>query len=178
MIFWPILAAGLALGGPGLVFAVCVGLGIARLARRRRPRPALRPVLLVMLVELRSGFSALAALQGAARHFPEDAELTRIARVATIGGIVAAAGSTTGRLAVLLAQLARAQRSGSPVAGTVRALLDADIAAERAQRIERARSLPIRLMIPLTLFVLPGMILMLYAPALIATFDSMSMVLS
>jgi hypothetical protein len=56
----------------------------------------------------------------------------------------------------------------------VRSLLDADIAAERSRRLERARSLPVRLIIPITLLVLPGMVLLLYAPSLLRLFADLS----
>ena len=85
--------------------------------------------------------------------------------------LVEAAPGDVGRL---VSQLARCQRSGSPAADTVRSLLESDISAERSRRIERARALPIRLMIPMALLVLPGVILLLYAPALIRLWQDMS----
>ena len=74
----------------------------------------------------------------------------------------------------MLTQLARAQRSGSVVADTVRSLLDADIASERARKLEKASSLPIRLMVPIALLVLPGLVLLTYAPSLLRTFSDLS----
>jgi ABC-type transporter Mla subunit MlaD len=131
-------------------------------------------VLLVLLVELRAGRSTLAALQQAAAAFPGHRELSLAARLATVQGLTAAVEECRGEIKGLVAQLARAQRSGSAVADTVRSLLDADIAAERTRRMERARSLPVSLIIPITLLVLPGMVLLLYAPSLLRLFSDLS----
>jgi hypothetical protein len=166
-------SVGLVVGGPGLGLSVAVFSMLGRL-RRKQPAPSIRPVLLVMLVELRAGRSTLAALQQAAGLFPKHRELNRAARLATVRGLTAVVEECQGDVRSLVAQLARAQKSGSPVAETVRSLLDADIAAERTRRLERARSLPVRLIIPITLLVLPGMVLLLYAPSLLRLFADLS----
>ncbi len=67
----------------------------------------------------------------------------------------------------MLVQLARAKRSGASLGSTVSRLIDDELAGERTARLARARSLPVRLMIPVTLLMLPGLILLLYAPALL-----------
>ena len=167
-------SVGLVVGGPGLGFGTLLVVFVAGLRKRRRPAPPIRPVLLVLLVELRAGRSTLAALQQASGVFPEHRELAMAARLATVKGLTAAVEECHGAMRSLVAQLARAQRSGSAVADTVRSLLDADIAAERSRRLERARSLPVRLIIPITLLVLPGMVLLLYAPSLLRLFADLS----
>jgi hypothetical protein len=53
-------------------------------------------------------------------------------------------------------------------------MLDAHLAAERARKLARARTLPTRLMIPVTLLMLPGLILAIYAPSLLATFNDLT----
>ncbi len=167
-------SVALALGGPlaaaGLISFLVIR---ARWSGRHRAHP-IRPVLLVLIVELRAGRSTLGALQAAASVFPDDLQLVLASRVATVRGLTAAVEECQGPVRVLLAQLARAQRSGSAVADTVRSLLDSDIASERARRLEKARSLPIRLMVPIALLVLPGLVLLVYAPALLRTFADMS----
>jgi len=165
---------GLVVGGPGLAIAIVIVSMLGRFRSRKRVAPPIRPVLLVLLVELRGGRSTLAALQHASAVFPGHRELTLAARLATVKGLTAAVEECQGDIRVLVAQLARAQRSGSPVADTVRSLLDADIAAERTRRLERARSLPVRLIMPITLLVLPGMVLLLYAPSLLRLFADLS----
>lgn len=165
---------GLVVGGPGLGMAVVIVVMVTSFRKRRRPAPPIRPVLLVLLVELRAGQSTLAALQQAAALFPGHRDLNLAARLATVKGLTSAVEECRGDIRSLVAQLARAQKSGSPVAETVRALLDADIAADRARRMERARSLPVRLIIPITLLVLPGMVLLLYAPSLLRLLADLS----
>ena len=59
------------------------------------------------------------------------------------------------------------------LAGTVHRMIDTDLAEERSRRLARARSLPTRLMIPVTLLMLPGAVLLGYAPSLIAVFDDL-----
>jgi hypothetical protein len=162
-------AMGLAIGGPVLAL---VG-GVTGIAIRSRPRRKLsapsRAVLLVILVELRSGNSILAALRGAAEVFSNDDDLVRAYRVATVSGLVAAAEGSSPALRPALIQLARAQKTGASMTGTMRALIETDIAAERARRLSRARALPVRMMVPITLLLLPGLMLIFYAPGLIGT---------
>jgi len=165
---------GLVVGGPIVAIGTGLVMSLARLRIRRLPTPPIRPVLLVLLVELRAGRSTLAAIQDASAVFPDHRELAMASRLATVNGLTAALEECHGPIRALMAQLARAQRSGSAVADTVRSLLDADIAAERSRRLERARSLPVRLTIPLTLLVLPGMVLLLYAPSLLRLFADLS----
>lgn len=167
-------AMGLTFGGP--LVAVLLPLVIVAVRRyRNRPREVpVRPVLLLVLVELRAGRSVLSALQAASAAFPQHAGLSHAARVASVSGLPAAVEAAPGEMGRLVSQLARCQRSGSPAADTVRSMLESDIGAERTRRIERARGLPIRLMIPMALLVLPGMILLLYAPTLIRMWQDMS----
>jgi pilus assembly protein TadC len=74
----------------------------------------------------------------------------------------------------VVTQLARAQRSGASLADTVRSMIEADISAEKARRVARSRSLPVRLMLPITLLVLPGLVLLLYAPSMLRLFEELS----
>jgi tight adherence protein B len=173
LVTWPALGLLIA-GWPGLLITLLVLAG-AR-ARKARVRPIIptRPILFVLLVESRSGASALGALQAAATSFPGVAELTRASRLATVSGIAASVSDTDGPVRTIMYQLARAQRSGAPLADTIRSMIEADIAAERARRIARARTMPTRLMIPVTTLVLPGLVLLFYAPALLRMFDEIS----
>ena len=49
-----------------------------------------------------------------------------------------------------------------------------DIADERSRRLRVARSLPVKLMIPTSLMLLPGLMLMFYAPGLLRMLDDLS----
>ncbi|HEU4917216.1 MAG TPA: hypothetical protein VFV13_11710 [Acidimicrobiia bacterium] len=168
-------SAGLAIAGtPGALLGVCFALGFHVLRRLRRAPSALRPALIVLLIELRSGRSVLGALQTVAAAFPGNEELARAARVATISGLTNAVLPMRGELRGILSQLARAQKSGAALGDTVRAMIEADVADEKATRVARSRALPVRLMLPITLLVLPGLVLLLYAPSMLYLFEDLS----
>ena len=166
---------GLVVAGlPGAVLGVCLHAGF-RLRDRLRKQPSLlRPILIVLLVELRSGRSVLGALQTVSGSFPGHAELRLAARVATISGLREASLLMSGEMKGVLSQLARAQVSGAALGDTVRSMIEADIAAEKARRVARSRSLPVRLMLPITLLLLPGLVLLIYAPSMLRLFQDLS----
>lgn len=168
-------AAGLVVAGPpGALAGVLVPLVARRLRARSEPDPPVRLVLLLLLVELRSGLSVLAALQQVSGHLPGHSNLALVARVATVSGLTAAIPIAGPEVRPVVAQLARAQRSGAALSTTVRRLIDQDLASERTDRLARARSLPVRLMIPITLLMLPGLVLLLYAPSLLQLFADLA----
>ena len=162
-----LVSAGLAIGGP-------IGASLGALAfvgfqmRRTRAAPTgTRPILMMLLVELRSGHSVLSALQSASDRFGDHRELNQATRVATVSGLESAMDAVSGEFRSLLLHLRRAQLSGSSAADVVRRMLESDLAREKALRLAKTRSLPVRLMIPTTLFVLPGVILLAYGPGLV-----------
>ncbi len=172
-------AVGLVIAGPvgGLVG------GLAPLAtriwsRRAQPDPPIRIVLLLLLVELRSGMSVLAALLTVSSALPKYDHLRTVARVARVSGLTAALDHADDSLRPVVMQLSRAQRTGASLSGAVRRMLDNDLAADRARRIAKARTLPVRLMIPVTLLMLPGLVLFLYAPSLLGMFEDLTGVLT
>lgn len=168
-------SAGLVVAGPmGAVLGAAIPLFVSVLPIRRQQSPDNRLVLVVLLVEVRSGISVLAALQAAADVLPGHPDLRRAARVATVSGLTSALSIAGPGLRPMLAELARAQVSGASIAGTLRSMLERDLARERAERIARARSLPVRLMIPVTLLMLPGLVLVLYAPSLLGLFQELT----
>lgn len=172
-------AIGLVLAGPiGALVGGVVPAAIAKARRRQRPDPPIRLVLLLLLVQLRSGSSVLAALIAVSGALPSYLSLRRVARVAQVSGLVSAIGQGDDQLRPVLAQLSRAQRSGASLSGAVRRMLEAELATERTSRLAKARTLPVRLMVPVTLFMLPGMVLLLYAPSLLAMFDDLTGVFS
>ncbi len=166
---------GLVVAGlPGAVLGICLSACFALRQRRRKDPSLLRPVLIVLLIELRSGRSVLGALQTVGAAFPAQAEMTLAARVATISGLSQAALLMTGEMKAVLSQLARAQKSGAALGDTVRSMIEADIAADKASRVARSRSLPVRLLLPITLLLLPGLVLLLYAPSMLRLFEDLS----
>lgn len=172
-------AIGLIVAGPfGAIVAGLLPIVVAKLRRVEAPDPPIRLVLLLLLVQLRSGLSVLAALIAVSEALPSYVSLRRVARVARVSGLVSSISHGNDQLRPVLAQLTRAQRSGASLSGAVRRMLEAELASERATRLARARTLPVRLMIPVTLFMLPGLILLLYAPSLLAMFDDLTGVFS
>ncbi len=135
--------------------------------------PPLRLVLIVLLVELRSGQSVLGALQRASAALPEHLGLRRVTRVASVTGLTNAVGHAPVELRTVVSQLARAQTSGSSLVGAVRRLLDDDLREERARRLARVRALPTRLMIPVALLMMPGAVLLLYGPSVIRLYQDL-----
>ena len=168
-------AVGLVVAGLlGAVLGICLHAGFRLRSRLQKQPSLLRPILIVLLVELRSGRSVLGALQTVGSSFPEHSELRLAARVATISGLREASLLMTGEMKGVLSQLARAQVSGAALGDTVRSMIEADIAAEKARRVTRSRSLPVRLMLPITLLLLPGLVLLIYAPSMLGLFQDLS----
>jgi hypothetical protein len=129
---------------------------------------------MLLLIELRAGASVLAALIATSESLPDYDSLRTVARVSRVSGLMSALPYADEALRPVLSQLVRAQGSGASLAGSVRRLLEGALASERARRLTRARTLPTRLMIPVTLLMLPGLILALYAPSLLATFEDLT----
>lgn len=167
-------SAGVVLGGPLLGLA----LGVGWVAWERRPQrqrtPAFRPILLMLLVELRAGLSVLAALNAVAGRFPDHGDLVAAVRLASVIGLERAVDMTSDQTRVLMTHLARANASGGSAADAVRRMLDSDITREKATRLARTRALPVRLMLPVTLLLLPGVVLMSYGPTLFSLLDDLA----
>jgi len=170
---------GLVVAGP---FGAVIGVGLPMLWPRLRSaaapsEPPITLVLLLLLISIRSGLSVLAALDEVAHTVPSYRNLHVVSRIARISGLTSAIEHADNDLRPVVAHLARAQRSGASLTGTVRRLLESRLATEKTEKIASARSLPVKLMIPVTLLMLPGMVLMLYAPTLLSMFDSLTGVL-
>jgi len=174
MIVVSILAGCLVFGGPPAVVVTAMGMLVWRRRSARSKPPPLRPVLMMLLVELRSGMSVLASLQSVSRRFPDHRALASSVRVATVSGIDRAVATADGDTKVMLAHLARSLAGGGSGADAIRRMLDSDLAREKATRLARARSLPVQMMVPLTLFLLPGVVLVSYGPTLVALIDDLA----
>ena len=174
---WLVLggSVGMLVGGlPGALIGVLSPIVVRRFKNRPDPAPPIRLVLLLLLIELRSGLSVLASLRSVSDRLPTHLSLRRVARVASVSGLTVSIAYADESLRPVVAQLARAQRSGAPLSQTVRRLIDQDLAAERTRRMAKARALPVKLMIPLTLLMLPGLVLLLYAPSFFGLLDDLT----
>ena len=154
---------------------VVAAIGSANL-RRRRPvdfvpeQQALAAR--IVLVGLAAGLPLLATLQLAAERSTGAvaAELTLLIRRARREGVAQALSRWTGpNTNSLLTRLARAAASGAPMLDAVASYL-AELRMERRTRaIEKARRLPVTLMIPLGLLILPGFVLLFVGPVLLGS---------
>lgn len=170
---------GLILAGPiGLLLGAVVPTIWRGWRTRAGPDPSLTLILLLLLVQLRGGLSVLAALVEVSTSLPRYQNLRVVSRVARVSGLLSALPYADARLRPVIAQLARAQRSGASLSESMRRMLDGELAADRTRRISRARTLPVRLMIPVTLLMLPGLVLFLYAPSLLGMFEDLTGVLT
>ncbi|HEX7098685.1 MAG TPA: type II secretion system F family protein [Acidimicrobiia bacterium] len=159
-------SCGVIIAGPvGGLAALAAMEALGRLSRRRIfPSPDVLEVAATLLVLVGAGLPLVSALESAAPRIPGVDEVVRRARRI---GSAPALGSARGPLAPLLRKLADAAVSGSPPEPTIRGFIDAERRRRHAEAVARARRLPIRLMLPMTLLVLPGFVLMVYGPVLI-----------
>ncbi len=165
-------------GPPGMVIAALAPSVWRAVRSRPEPDPSSTLLLLLFLVELRGGLSVLAALGEVSATLPGYENLRVVSRVARVSGLASALPYADGHLRPVVAQLVRAQRSGASLSDAMRRMLDTELAEEKARRIARARTLPVRLMVPVTLLMLPGLVLFLYAPSLLDMFQDLTGVLS
>ncbi|MFP3915412.1 MAG: type II secretion system F family protein [Actinomycetota bacterium] len=158
-------ACGVTVAGmPGAIVALAVVQVLPLLRRRRRHGPDAMEVAARLLVLTGSGLPLVAALERSAASVPE---LQPVARRARRLGSAAALASAEGPLAPLLRRLADAAASGSPPEPALRSYIEVERRRRLTQAVDRARRLPIRLMVPMTLLVLPGFVLMVYGPTFI-----------
>ena len=167
---------GAAAGGVGVGLGTGLALWLWRRLRRSRPRPArVRPLALATLLSLRSGGSVLSALESvsASPRLPLGSAVNDLARRARVEGLAAAAPASDASIRAFAMELARAQATGASVSSTLRRLVDAELNEERSRQLRWARTLPMRLMFPITLLVLPGFVLLVYGPGLLTLFDQL-----
>jgi pilus assembly protein TadC len=62
--------------------------------------------------------------------------------------------------------MGRAAATGAPLVGAVEAFALEGRHAEHSRRLEAARRLPVRLVVPLALLILPGFVVLVLGPAL------------
>lgn len=143
-----------------------------REARRRRAllEGSVPDVARVLLIALSGGEPLLTALS-TTTHYVDAVvadEIGGVLRRATTMGSAAALSATTGPLGPLLSSLARAQVTGASVSDVVRGHLEEGRRERRRHIRERSQRLSIRLMIPVTLLILPGFIVMTYGPTIVS----------
>ncbi|MGH8875039.1 MAG: type II secretion system F family protein [Acidimicrobiia bacterium] len=154
----------------------------ARRARARESEEAVDALARVLVISLSAGLPLAAALEMSVPQLPDpvSGEVRAVLRRARRHGIAAALsqpaaipgcpGSLPDQYCRrLFLQLARAQLTGAPVAATVAGFLEGRRSAARSRALEEARRLPVKLLVPLTLLVLPGFIALTVGPTFVST---------
>lgn len=124
----------------------------------------------ILLVGLTGGLALPSAVEMAVAEVgPLVAnELIAVLRAARREGMAAALAASSGPLTrPLFSRLALAQASGAPMTEAVAAFLAEIRAIRRAEALEKARRLPVTLMIPLGLLILPGFIVLFVGPIVV-----------
>lgn len=118
---------------------------------------------------LAGGLSVGAAHRAALSHAPATVcpSLEELITSMEEMGIVAALEADKGPTVQSSRVLAAVSASGAPALPALRAQIEAEHGRRHAAEVERARRLPIRLMLPLTLLVLPGFVVITVGPAVI-----------
>ena len=165
---------GLALIKPVAGVMAVLGLWLGRTYRRLRlARSAKADVAQevgVLARLLLVGLSAGLPLQSALTHaHPElrdglASDVAGVLKRSRVAGLAAALTSVAGPGSRLFSLVAGSVVSGASVAPVLVGFLHERAADEKAARMARARRLPIRLTIPLTLLILPGWVLLFVDP--------------
>ena len=123
----------------------------------------------LVLLGLGAGLSLRSSVEEASRHVVEDlrVEVSRLIEAMDRHGVGPALGSVGGRLDRFGRVAAAAALSGAPVAMAVGAYAATLRHAEHAAAVERARRLPVRMLLPLALLILPGFVVLAVGPAVL-----------
>ena len=145
----------------------------ARMRRQRRTDPD--RLASTMLVGLTAGLPTTAALRRAGFEVGGDvgAAVEQILREARRDGLAAALADVEGDLRPLAATLARAQITGAALIPALTAHVDERRAMARARAVQEARTLSVRLVVPLALLILPGFVLIAAGPAVIGAINGL-----
>lgn len=175
MSFWWVWI-GLAVGGPPVAATLAVVLLWPRLPRltRRRIRPlAEGDVILVarlLLLALSGGMPLGTSLVEVARQLEGRAatETEDLVRRSRARGLTMALAETEGLLGELCSGLVRAQITGASLRDALDSYIDRRLSASRALALQRARTIPVKLIVPVALLVLPGFILLVAGPEVLS----------
>ena len=172
-----VMAAGLA--GLGLANPIAgAGAGMAWFTLHRRnsiraerraseqARDELEMLTHSMLIAVSGGLSPVAALALSRENLRSrlGGEVDQVLRRSVHSGLTAALLDATGAGGRLFRQIGAAHLSGAPLGLALAALATEYREAARARAVERARKLPVRMVIPLALLMLPGLLILMIGP--------------
>ena len=169
---WLLVAAFAAITLPG-------SRGVPPLRRRRRAAACsaeLAEICDLAAICLTGGLNVATSLQIAAEATAGRiaGELLKILAIARIDGLQEAMATAGGEGIRLYQAVSRAGATGGPMLHTVRALADELWAENAAAAVEKARKLPVAMLLPLTLLILPGFLLLAIAPGVLDAFSRLS----
>lgn len=151
-----------------------------RLPSPMRPRSTSSSVDVLMVARLlalsvASGRPLGPALTDVRQRLPECevVEVDEILGRASRDGLTRALVETTGPLAGLAERLAKAQVTGAPVGAALDAFIATLHDARRFRAVEEARTIGVKLIVPLTLFLLPGFLALVVAPFVLEQLDGL-----
>jgi len=141
-------------------------------AATRRERVATADVAVLadlVVLGLTAGLSLRSAVEEAARYIGEElrVEVESMRAAMDRDGVATALSLVGGHLAGFGRVAAAAAISGAPVAAAIGAYASTLRHTEHAAAVERARRLPVRMLLPLALLILPGFMVLAVGPAVL-----------
>jgi tight adherence protein C len=129
----------------------------------------------ILIIGLTAGLPLHASLQLAATEVGGETgeELSAVMRRARRMGLAPSLTGFAHHTGPLLSRIAHAQLSGASAVGAVAAFLDERRSKQRAEFLEAARTLPVKLMLPLGLLILPGFILIFAGPLVVGSLNDL-----
>lgn len=122
-----------------------------------------------LLIGLSGGLSprAALALSRESLHSELGEEVDAILRSSVREGLATSLLNATGVGGRLFRQVGAAQLSGAPLSLALTSLAVEHRAAARSRAMEAARRLPVKMMVPITLLMLPGLLILMIGPLVI-----------
>jgi pilus assembly protein TadC len=171
---WLLLAAFVVLAFPGRR----VGVVASRLRSRRAlvHSAELAEICDLAAISLTGGLNIATSLRIAAEAAggPIAGELEKILAIARIDGLQEAMATAGGGGVRLYQAVNRAGATGGPMLQSVQALADELWAEHATVAVEKARKLPVAMLLPLTLLILPGFLLLAVAPGVLDALSRLS----
>lgn len=143
--------------------------------RSRQPNVGVLVVARLLALSVASGRPLGCAFEDVRSRLPES-DVTAIDDLlgrANRDGLTRALVETTGPLAELAERLAKAQVTGAPVGPALDAFITSLHAARRFQAVEEARTVGVKLIVPLTLLLLPGFLALVVAPFILEQLEGL-----
>lgn len=134
--------------------------------RRRDRDPDVMLIARLLALSIASGQPIGAGLQDIAELLPaaEAHEVAMLMKRARSVGLASALVETSGPMAELSGRLAQAHLSGAPATAAIEAFVTSMHDATRYRSLEEARTVGVKLTLPLTLLLLPGFVLLTIVP--------------